>query len=219
MTRSTNHTILAASVALLFLCASNVSQAGQYSVTETLVGGLANYVAFDDDSGNRIFSDAEIELDLEVEIDLPEIRSPSIATNANLAIDVFFSWAPDDGHADPTDVGEETVTFNIPIIIPAGGTQAATTVTESALMSYTEETFAFDKAYGVLLLSLVTSQTITGPFGALGLGISTTVSGDSTVIYDFIEVSEIPEPTSGMIAMVTIIGGILGSRNRGFFRQ
>lgn len=199
MRRSTTCSIFAASTAILILCAGSFSLAGQYSVTETLVGGLANYDAFDDDSGNRIFSDAEIELDLEVEIDLPEIRSPSIATNANLAIDVFFSWAPDDGHADPTDVGEETVTFNIPIIIPAGGTQAATTVTESALMSYTEETFAFDKAYGVLLLNAVTSQSVTGTYGGSGLVTSVSVSGDSTVTYNYTETSAIPEPASGML--------------------
>ena len=213
MRRSTTCSLLAASAAILILCAGNISLAGQYSVTETLVSGLANYDAFDDDSGNRIFDNAEIELDLEIDFDLPEIRSPSIATNANVAIDIFFSWAPDDGHADPTDVGEETVTFNIPIVIPAGGTQAATTITESALISYTEETFQFDQPYGVLLLQAITSQSVTGTYGGTGLAIGYSVSGDSTVTYNYTETGVIPEPTSGMMAVLAMFGGVLTRRD------
>ena len=215
MRRLTPASFLTASAAIIFLCANHLAQAGQYSVTETLVGGLANYAAFNDDGGNRIFDNAEIELDLEIDFDLPEISSPSIATNANVAIDVFFSWAPDDGHTDPTDVGEETVTFNIPIIIPAGSTQAATTITESALLSYTEETFQFDQPYGVLLLQAITSQSVTGTYGGSGLAISVSVGGDSTVTYNYSDTGSIPEPTSGLMAMLAMLGGVTVHRSGG----
>ncbi len=186
--------------------------AAKISETETLVSGIASYDAFDDQGGSRSLNFADIELNLEIDFLLPEITSTGGPTNATLEIDFFSSWAPDNGHAEPTDVGEHTSTFSIPIVIAEGATQASTTVTESVpLLSYTENTFAFDQPYGVLLINAIARQAILGTYRGSGLAISASVSGESTVIYDYTNL-EVPEPTTSLLSFLGI--SLLGITKR-----
>lgn len=183
------------------------ARADTLSVTEPFVSGTAVFDAFDTLGGTRTFNSATVAIDLEADLETDPITNHDAApTTIDLEVEFTMGWAPDDPayHSEPTDSSLATVGVNTLIEIPGDDSAVGVATHTLPTQSYVENTYDFSEQYGVMLLWVISSQSVSVDSGAGNIdpfSVSVDLTGTATVTYDY---TAVPEPAG--LALLALNG-------------